>query len=51
LYEVTAVPGAKQQVQQENPSVCLNASPTAIAHVIATLSDLMPAHIGMRSRT
>ncbi len=38
-----------------NPSynlpICLNASPTAIAHAIATLTDRIPGRIGMRSRT
>jgi|ERR1700722_1813506 hypothetical protein len=34
-----------------NPPVCRSASPTAMAHVIATLSERKPVRIGMRSRT
>ena len=34
-----------------NPPVCRSASPTAMAQVIATLSERKPACIGMRSRT
>jgi hypothetical protein len=33
------------------PPTCRSASPTAIAHVIATLSDRISGRIGMRSRT
>jgi hypothetical protein len=32
------------------PPVCRNASPTAIAHAIATLSERRPGRIGINSR-
>jgi hypothetical protein len=41
----------KTQVQPETPPICRNASPTAMAQVMATLSDRRPARIWMRSRT